>query len=800
MTRLPDMARRETSLQPNRPRRMGGAAAVSLMLACASISRGEEYGPNNLPPFVHPPVMKPIPDGIKLDVPQELGNQELARLGFVDVTAEPFRADPTGQRDSTQALQRAINFARDAQMVCFFPPGTYTVSDTLLLRHGIHMRSHRATFMNNLNMPCVLVGSREGEGRAGYARPKIVLRPRAPGFDDPDKPKYVIEHQQYGVRKFTVKKNRAGGGASLMNTMVVNLDIAIGRGNPGAVGMLIRSCEGSAVQDMTIDATHGFAGLAGATGNGGSWTNITVIGGKVGLDMRGWTPPTPTMEGITLIHQTQAAIMTTCRGPLTAVGVKIVSRIRGPVIQAKAKKWGIFDCGLNLIDSQIVFKRTAASKGKTVAIVSNRSVYMNNVYVRGADAVVDGGLAGNPKGWLRVQEFAQGRTPRQVKGYSLSAPIYVDGKKVPGPLRNVEPNAAPPKGLEARHVWAPGFPSWQSPGAADVKAPPYNAKGDSYADDTDALQRAIDANEIVFLPKGYYRITRTLQLKPRTKLVGVAQHLSIIMARDPARGFAKDGQPGPLVATADDGDAETVLAFVGIRFPREVAESYRGAALPVYSLKWQCGPQSVFRTVDVNPLRVYGFIGARKHKQPPLGSPAVLVTGHGAGRWYNYHAGHFFMGTTKDSRAILIDRAAGPLQFYNFEPQGGDSAAVAEIRRSRYVSIYGCKTECDTTFLRVVDSDHIRVFGHGGIGNASAGGALYVFERTPNFLISNLADQVNLRASRPYYGRHSMHRNIKEFFPLLHQQASGRQVRVPSLERPVLYRFGHPLARPPAMQ
>ncbi len=767
-----------------------------LLLACwlAPAARGaEKYGPDHLPACVRPPVMKPIPDGIQLDVPKELGDQKLARLGFVNVTAAPFFADPTGRKDSTAALQKAINFARDAQMVCFFPRGEYLVSDTLVLRHGIHMRSHRATFINNLNMPCVLAGSRAGEGRPGYARPRLVLRAHSPGFDDPTRPKYVIEHQQYWVRKFTVVKKRLGGGASLMNTMVVNLDIVIGPGNPGAVGMHIRSCEGSAVQDMTIDATHGLAGLAGATGNGGSWTNVKVVGGRIGLDMRGWTPPTPTMEGVTLIGQTEAAIVSACRGPLTAVGVKIVTRAPGPVIRVQAKKWAVFDSGLNLIDSEILFER--GGRGPTTAIESNRSVYLNNVYVRGADFVVADALRGDPKGWVRVKEFAWGRVRSRAKGYRLSAPIYVDGKKVRQPLAEVERGARPPADLESRHVWARGFPSWESPGAANVKEPPYRARGDSFADDTAALQRAIDENEIVFLPKGYYRVTRTLRLRPHTKLVGVAQHLSIIMARDPAAGFGPGGRPGPLVQTADDADADTVLAFLGVRFPREVAPSYAGAILPVYSLEWRCGPKSIFRSADVNPLRVYGFIGVRKHKQPALGGPAVRLTGAAGGRWYNYHAGHFFMDTTQESRAILIENARGPLRFYNFEPQGGDGDAVAEIRRSRNVFIYGCKTECDTTFLRVEDSDYVCVFGHGGIGNAGRGGALYEFVRTPNFLISNLADQAQLGPDRPYYAGHSVHRNIKSFFPLRVQPARGAAMLVPPLERPVLFRMGRPVRR-----
>ncbi len=748
----------------------------------------------NLPAGVHPPVLRPIPDGISLEVPIELGNRKLAELGLLDVTAAPFHADATGIKDCTTELQQAIEFARDAQLVCFFPPGTYLIHDTLLLRHGIHMRSHRATLMNNRAMPCVLIGSRQGEHDTGYRRPKIVLAAKSPGFDDPDAIKYVIEHRQYDVRKFEVTKNSNGGGPSLMSTMFVNLDIEIRPGNPGAAGMHIRSCEGSAVQDVTIDATHGHTGIAGATGNGGSWANLTVIGGRIGIDMRGWTPPTPTMEGVTLIDQTEAAIVHACRGSLTAVGIKIHSKIPGPLIVG-GKPWAPFDGSMNLIDSEIVFDRSTGGTEKRTAIASDKSVYLNNVFVRGADVIVAGSLAGDRADWVHVEEFSLGKTePKQ--GYPLSAPIYVDGKKLNSVWKRTTPSVSPPADLQTQHVWDQTFPSWETEAAVNVKAAPYLAKGDSYADDTEALQHAIDENEIVFLPKGNYRLTKTLKLKSTTKLIGVAQHLSVIMARDPTTWWNDDGDPKPLVETADDGDADTMVAFLGIRFPLEIKKTFAGKTNPMYALRWQCGRRSIFRSNDIHPLRVFGFQGNKAYKIPALSHPSVVISNHGGGRWYNYHTTQFFTPTTPEQRAIRVVGTTEPLHFYNFEPQGGQGLAVAEFDQSQYISLYGCKTECDTTFLRVTDSDHVRIFGHGGIGNANAGGALYVIERTPNFLISNIADQVNLGKDRPYYSGHSTHRNIETYFPLLHRPETGPASRLPSVERPTLYRWGSPRPTP----
>jgi hypothetical protein len=77
---------------------------------------------------------------------------------------------------------------------------------------------------------------------------------------------------------------------------VVNLDIVIGEGNPGAIALRHQAAEGSAIEDCTIDATHGLAGIQGGIGSGGGSAGVTVIGGRIGLDFTGYlsgTQPTP---------------------------------------------------------------------------------------------------------------------------------------------------------------------------------------------------------------------------------------------------------------------------------------------------------------------------------------------------------------------------------------------------------------------------------------------------------------------------------------------------------------------------
>ena len=56
-------------------------------------------------------------------------------------------------------------------------------------------------------------------------------------------------------------------------------------------------------------------------------------------------------------------------------------------------------------------------------------------------------------------------------------------------------------------------------GVVSAKDAPYGARGDGLADDTDALQHALDDPHasVVLLPRGIYRVSRTVSI-PRNRL------------------------------------------------------------------------------------------------------------------------------------------------------------------------------------------------------------------------------------------------------------------------------------------
>jgi len=715
------------------------------------------------PDYFHANVTYPVRGGFKLDVPKELGNRELAEWGMVDVTAAPFQADASGIRDSTRAIRDAVNFARDHQMVCFFPTGTYRVSDT------IECIQNPVRGSNGMFWPCVLQGSRRG------ARPKIVLTAHSPGFDNPARPKRVIYFWARGAgREAPVTAEQSN---ILFNSMFVNLDITVEEGNPGAIGIRMSGAQGSGVQECTIDVTHGHTGLEGGCGSGGSHAGVTVIGGRIGLDLTE-SRPAATITGITLLGQTETALVYRGTESLCAVGLKIGSSARGPLIVGKTTPGNPLRGQISLLDSQIDLQGVGGT-----AISSSSALYLNNVYVRGAGRIVDNPdgshLIADASGWVRVVEYAHGPAIPPFKGYQFAAPIYLNGLRQEADVIRTEKAGPPPDDLQSRHLWGDNFPNFESPGAANVRAAPYRAKGDSFTDDTDAIQRAVNEHEIVFLPKGYYRISRTIELRPATKLVGITQAFSVLMSRGAKGDFADENNPQPLLRTPDDPDARTLVAFCFALVPREETG--------VFGMHWRSGPRSMMRSAGslLRPLQPPGRAAKRNARSHPL----TLVTGHGGGRWYNFYNHEFSSGA--GYRPLAIDDAAGPLSIYHCNVEHVfDEEAQIEVRRGRRLTIYGMKSEGNSPALRATDSSDIRIFSYGGNLCPKPGSALFVFERTTGVVVANAIPRVTLPDSgiADYYKRDLGLGLPDTWSVVIDVAADGKRTATRPLDRPVLYR------------
>lgn len=675
-------------------------------------------------------------------------DKRLAEYGILDPTKAPYRADPRGERDSTEAIQQAVRDARDARMIVFFPAGLYRVSNTIEAAQR-HVRPDwsRLKFVRD-DFPCVLWGSTSG-GRA-----KLVLADNAPGFDDPRSAKPVVF-----VASCTDDMPAKLQPNISFNNMIVSLDVHLGQGNPGAIGIDHQGAQGSVTEDVHVVAEGAFAGFRGVSGSGGSASHISVRGGRYGLYLAGLgemqqfagSQPSPVISHLTLTGQTEKAIYSATRGPLTLVGASIT----GPGIEIAGPRWASWNGALNLVDSVV------RHRGEGPAITGNRPVCLSNVYFENAQEIVrlENGptLAGARNGWAHTIEYAAGPSP--------TYPVRMDGVKQDEPLAIVARDEPPPRDFRREHAWEEPPPSWEGEGAANVREAPYEATGDGHTDDTEALQTALDEARDVFLPKGIYRISRPLRLRPSSRLFGLGVY-SIIEPWPEAPAFADPSRPSPMLLSPDDPDATCTAAFL------QLWCSCPGA----YAIHWQAGARSIVRNVRTKPW-------PRARNATPTDHPLILLDGNGGGRWYNALM-HYKFPQGPEHRHVLVRGTRQPLAFYMLNPEHSAADYMVEFDDVRNVRVYAIKSETlgaggprALTPVLIRDSADFRIFGHGGNATPPEGQPLYRIDNCTDFLLANFTYQFLKQGA-----------DASTWFMVEEVEPEGKTVRAPGAEFFAVYR------------
>lgn len=707
-------------------------------------------------PLVLDTIFPPFADTIHRDTDAGLADAKTAPLGVIDVTKGPFFADPSGTRDSTAAIQRAVDEGIRRQMLTYFPPGTYLVSDTIRAVQAMYTRSNGKVSSSKFTA-AVLMGSTADPSR----RAVIKLAPNAKGFSDPSQPKYVIHFlamdSPEGIRE---QANIS------FNQQILSLDIVIGEGNAGAIALRHRAAQGSAAIDISIDATHGYKGLEGGAGSGGAHHGITVIGGKIGVDVT-QTQPGPTISAFTLIGQTERPLVYAGRQSLCAVGIKIVTDTAPVAIEAFRPGTNPNEGIVTLIDASIEFKNVPNAE----VIRSSVPWYARNVYVKGARTFASAQMPADS--WARIDEAAVGGGVVAYSGYDYSHPIYIGGQR----SERLEPRpvvvAAPPQDIVSRHLPAEQV-HWDHPAAVSVKDPRYGARGDGKTDDTEAIRKAIRENKTVFLPKGTYRVTDTIELKPDTRLVGIATAFSIIGATDAGKTFTDHSAPTPILASADSKSGTAVLASLTIYAPSEVPGAYQ--------LLWRTGAASMVRSVHCATMPGVGYAQPSPEHEDRL--RFVVISGNGGGKWWNWSAEHG--ETAKDYRHLLIDGTSEPLVFYHASPEGARSYANCEIRGSRNVTVYGSKAEGNTTVFFLNGSENIAIFGYGGNAAGTPNSPLFRVEKSRSITLSGLVDHPALPGTSQIRGAEGQ--DPKKWRMVEQTRGDGTQIRTEPGERPILFK------------
>lgn len=664
--------------------------------------------------------------------------EDLLGSGFLDVTAPPFNVDNTGLSDCTQQLQKAVDFARASFLVSFLPHGTYVVSDSIVLPDPEPWVPGESRQMNNTHpcrfQPNVVVGARArwAQGSEEPLRPIIRLADNAPGFDDAAHPKAVLDY---------------GYGDTNFNQLLKGVDVHIGSGTPAAVGVRFPGAQGCAVADTTILVGSGYAGIIGGSGAGGGNAMVKIVGGKVGLDYT-ISLNTPGTTGMVLINQSEAAILYTGLEAASFVGFTIKPANAGvPALRSKHQgtMWG----QASMVDSVIEYAASPSQSSPCTAFDTSHSLYLKNVYIRNCDFVT-AGVAGSANSLALVDELASGvAIPNGGACKSAPMPIYIDGSKFQEPLlvRVMLEDVKPPaERMLRQHRWdEQSFPSFDMPGVVSVDS--FGAKGDGVVDDTNAIQKAIDVATVsqgtVFLPKGFYRVSRTINMTAAA-LVGVARSLSVLMPM--SDGLTGMG-PGPwpiLRVRPLNSSGLAVVTMLSIATWEHLDN--------VWAMWWQAThADSVYRdnyfyrTTECffgfphpKPVPVpASFPTMECRAQAQLGHPLNVVSDGGAGRFYNFE-NEDFLYEAPSYRHLLVRDTPGPVYMYNFNFEHASSEANAEFFNSSNIHVFSLKSEGEWrdviyhggknnpgVALWIRDCSHVNIYSFGGNAKPLATGSAY---------------------------------------------------------------------------
>ncbi len=430
-----------------------------------------------------------------------------------------------GKADDTAAIQQAIDKAAEHNNggLVFLPSGRYRISRSILVwpavriygvgptRPVLVLGDHTPGFQRGVGNMVVFAGAKRGQvDRVPFPPPTVV----------PFDPKVADAH------------------SATFYTVMSNIDVEIGAGNPAAAAVRMRIAQHAFLSHMDFHLGSGFAGIYQA---GNLVRDLHFYGGRYGIVTEKTSPAWQfTVLDSTFEGQRSAAIREH-EVDLTLVNVAIRNTPVGIDIDR-----GYSD---NLWGKDVRFENVKQAG----VIISNENIVYTQIgfdNALAADTPVfarfrDSGRTVTGKGRVyRVKDFSYGlKVPAlgQMGHFATEADISL--------LEALPPRRAP--AIRA----LPPVSEWTS--VRDL-----GAKGDGQADDTAALQHAIDTHRVVYLPIGNYKVTDTLHLKPDTVLIALHPNLTNIVLPDLTPGYQGLGAPKPLIQSAEGGDA--IISGVGL--------------------------------------------------------------------------------------------------------------------------------------------------------------------------------------------------------------------------------------------
>ncbi len=639
--------------------------------------------------------------------------------------------------DDSDAIQAAIDKAQEngGEGIVFVPSGRYRLTKTINVWPAVRVIGYGAT------------------------RPVFFLAPNTPGYQDPANERYMVffaggrpgggrggagrgganapspdaaagrgganqQTQAAGAGRGAGGGGGRGGngqpsdaGAGTFYSAISNIDIEIGDGNPGAVGIRGRYAQHCYMAHMDF---HIGSGLAGVHETGNVAEDVHFFGGQYGV----WTQtPSPgwqfTMVDATFEGQREAAIRERQAG-LTLI------RPHFHNVPTAIETEPNFGDNLWIKDG-----RMEDISGPALLIGDENGprteINLENVVCRRVPLFAQfresGKKTAGPADIYEARTFSHGIA-------------FADAAALPEPkdvFDAVNLTALPPE----RKSDLPSLP----PAETWVNIRTLGAKGDASTDDTDAFRKAIAEHRAIYLPSGKYVVSDTLTLRPDTVLIGLHPSATEIVLLDRTPAFQGVGGPKPMIEAPKGGT--NIMIGIGLYTngmnPRAVAA------------KWMAGADSLMN--DVRFLGGHGTNSIAGGRENPYNNahtadpdmnrrwdgqyPSLWVTDGGGGTFFDIwtpstfaQAGMLVSDTTTEGRVYQMssehhvrneiqirnaanwriyalqteeERGEGPFAL-PLEISGSHDITVANYHIYRVISSYQPFPDA----IRVTDSKNIR--------------------------------------------------------------------------------------------
>lgn len=468
-----------------------------------------------------------------------------------------FKAD--GKSDVTEALQEAINQVKREKNfgILFLPEGDYRISRTIQIPSSVRLIGY------------------------GKKRPVIYLGAGTPGFQTTRN--YMVWFTG-GLAPEGREPSDANAGT--FYSAVSNIDFRIEKGNPEAIAIRAHFAQHGFINHCDIQIGMGKAGIYDV---GNELEDVRFYGGEYGIISSRTSPGWPMMMVDTYFEgQRKAAVFS------KEVGFAIVNmHVRNTPVA--------FEMAENLADRLHVENslwENISEAGVKVSVVGNTFSQLNlvNVDCKNVPVLVDYAQTGKKVDvkdkMYKVKEFTYG--------------LVYDDLNTASAFREIC-EIEPVSGMSVKRAkdlpQLPAMESW-------VNIRDLGAKGDGETDDTGIFEKAISQHKNIYVPQGWYRLTKTLKMKPGTKLIGMHPFGTQFVLKESEAAFSGFGSPVPLVESSEGGD--DILNGIGINTG---AYNYRAVGC-----KWMAGERSY-----LNDVKFVGGHGTLRKPVPP--SSPVMKTG-----------------------------------------------------------------------------------------------------------------------------------------------------------------------------